>query len=603
MKNFKAFAYAALVCAGLASARAHAQSFDTQQLRLVPNQQDNYFGLHSARTLEAGAFEAGLVLNYANDPLVIIGEDGERVGSIVGDLAVADLMLAFGVLDILEVGLDVPFIMLQQGDELPDETGVDVGDSSVGFGDLHVMAKLSLWNRDTAKSPGGTALAIVIDAQLPTGESSEFRGEGLRIEPRAVLDYVFPRSLRLSLQVGYLVRPEAELLDVEVDDSLTFGLGADLPLDKKQRWHVIAESDAEISVLASSIDAEEVPIELLLGGRYIDDSGFMIEAGGGFGLNAGFGTPDYRVLVGVSYQTPSNPDPDGDGLLGDADRCPENPEDRDDFEDGDGCPDPDNDRDTLADTNDSCTLEPEDHDDFEDGDGCPDPDNDKDGIADTADACPVVAEDADNFEDEDGCVDPDNDKDTILDAADRCPDVAEDADNFEDEDGCVDPDNDKDGLLDATDECANEPEDFDGFEDDDGCPEPGSGLVKLTCDKIDIADRVYFDTGSDRIQPRSFGLLEQVASVLKSASYVKGMRVEGHTDDRGKDASNLELSARRAASVMRFLGEHGVAAERLTSEGFGETKPIASNKTNAGRGENRRVEFVITEQDSRCAAP
>jgi outer membrane protein OmpA-like peptidoglycan-associated protein len=112
---------------------------------------------------------------------------------------------------------------------------------------------------------------------------------------------------------------------------------------------------------------------------------------------------------------------------------------------------------------------------------------------------------------------------------------------------------------------------------------------------------VYFDTGSDRIQPRSFGLLEQVANVMKTASYVKKLRVEGHTDDRGKDSSNLELSSRRAASVMRFLIEHGVAQERLASEGFGETVPIASNKTPKGRGENRRVEFMIMEQGTNCA--
>jgi outer membrane protein OmpA-like peptidoglycan-associated protein len=603
MTNLKTFAYALVVCVGLVPARAQAQSFDTQQLRLVPNQQDNYFGLHSARTLGFGSWEAGLVLSYANDPLVIVDDQDERVGSIVSDLAVADVMFAIGVLDQIELGLDVPLILLQDGDDLPADGGVTAPNAGVGFGDIHLMAKLSLWNRDTKASPGGTAFAIAIDAQLPTGERSDFRGEGLRIEPRAVLDYAFPRSLRLSLQVGYLVRPETELLGAEVDDSLTFGLGADLPLDQKLRWHLIGEADAKVSVLASSIDAAEVPVELLIGGRYIDDSGVMVEAAGGFGLNAGFGTPDYRVLIGVSYRSPSDPDPDGDGITGDADRCPEDPEDPDDFEDGDGCSDPDNDGDTILDSKDECPNDAEDRDGFGDDDGCPDPDNDQDGVLDTADACRDEPEDTDGFEDEDGCPDPDNDGDKVADIKDGCPNEPDDIDGFEDEDGCPDPDNDKDGLLDAIDECPNEAEDFDGFEDDDGCPEAGSGLVKLTCDKIDIADRVYFDTGSDRIQPRSFGLLEQVASVLKSASYVKGMRIEGHTDDRGKDTANLELSARRAASVMRFLVEHGVAAERLTSEGFGETNPIASNKTTAGRGQNRRVEFLITEQDSRCAKP
>jgi outer membrane protein OmpA-like peptidoglycan-associated protein len=91
--------------------------------------------------------------------------------------------------------------------------------------------------------------------------------------------------------------------------------------------------------------------------------------------------------------------------------------------------------------------------------------------------------------------------------------------------------------------------------------------------------------------------------VLTSASYVKKVQVEGHTDDRGNDRYNLELSGRRAASVVRFLVERGIAAERLSSQGFGETKPIASNKNEAGRGQNRRVEFLITEQDSTCPKP
>jgi outer membrane protein OmpA-like peptidoglycan-associated protein len=124
--------------------------------------------------------------------------------------------------------------------------------------------------------------------------------------------------------------------------------------------------------------------------------------------------------------------------------------------------------------------------------------------------------------------------------------------------------------------------------------------VKLTCEKIDIGEKVYFDSGADTIQKRSFELLEQVAGVLKSATYIQKVRVEGHTDDRGKDEYNMELSARRAASVVRFLEERGVTGDRLESQGFGESKPIATNKNEAGRGQNRRVEFMITAQDSRC---
>ena len=261
----------------------------------------------------------------------------------------------------------------------------------------------------------------------------------------------------------------------------------------------------------------------------------------------------------------------------------------------------DSDADGISDGDDACPLTPEDLDNFEDTDGCPEPDNDDDGLVDALDECPNEAEDFDGFEDNNGCPDPDNDGDGVLDADDACPDVAEDFDGFEDTDGCPEADNDFDGILDANDACPLEPEDFDGFEDADGCPEEGTGLVTLTCDAIVISDTVYFDTGLATIQSRSFELLDQVAGVLNSVSYITLVEIAGHTDDRGSDELNLTLSDDRAASVRSYLVEAGIAPERLRSVGYGETMPIADNATSAGRAENRRVAFDIIEQDSRCA--
>jgi outer membrane protein OmpA-like peptidoglycan-associated protein len=317
-----------------------------------------------------------------------------------------------------------------------------------------------------------------------------------------------------------------------------------------------------------AFEREHSPAEALLGAKF-DVDGWGIGAAAGPGLLRGYGSPDFRVVGMLGYAepyrtVPPRVDTDRDGLYDDVDACPREPEDKDGFKDADGCPDPDNDEDGILDVSDRCRNKPEDVDQFEDEDGCPDPDNDKDGILDTDDKCPMEPEDADGFEDADGCPDPDNDKDHVLDVNDACP---------------------------------TEPEDYDGFEDADGCPEEGSGLVKVTCEKIEITDSVYFDTGSDHIQERSFTLLNQVGAVLQSATQIKRLRVEGHTDDRGKDAYNLELSKRRAASVMRYLLEQGVADNRLTSEGYGETRPIADNKTGAGRSQNRRVEFVVLESE------
>ncbi len=174
---------------------------------------------------------------------------------------------------------------------------------------------------------------------------------------------------------------------------------------------------------------------------------------------------------GISVSLFGKHDSDGDGIEDSKDKCPNEPEDFDGFQDDDGCPDPDNDHDGILDINDKCPNVPEDFDGFQDQDGCPDPDNDHDGILDINDKCPNSPEDLDGFQDEDGCPDYDNDKDGIPDSLDKCPNAPEDFDGFQDQDGCPDVDNDRDGILDINDKCPNEPEDFDGFQDQDGCPD------------------------------------------------------------------------------------------------------------------------------------
>jgi outer membrane protein OmpA-like peptidoglycan-associated protein len=121
--------------------------------------------------------------------------------------------------------------------------------------------------------------------------------------------------------------------------------------------------------------------------------------------------------------------------------------------------------------------------------------------------------------------------------------------------------------------------------------------VKLTRDKIEILDKVYFDVNKDTIQARSFSLLDQVASVLKAHPELTTVRVEGHTDSDGKDEANLDLSDRRAKAVQRYLVDKGVAAARLQAVGYGETRPVKPNTSKTNKEANRRVEFVIAAID------
>jgi hypothetical protein len=144
------------------------------------------------------------------------------------------------------------------------------------------------------------------------------------------------------------------------------------------------------------------------------------------------------VATGQPKKAPSGGDADFDGILDSNDKCINEPEDLDGFEDSDGCPEMDNDNDRVEDRNDKCPNQPEDLDGFQDGDGCPDPDNDADGLRDAVDKCMNEPEDKDGFQDADGCPDPDNDNDGIVDAKDQCPNEPEDKNFIKDTDGCPD---------------------------------------------------------------------------------------------------------------------------------------------------------------------
>ena len=301
-----------------------------------------------------------------------------------------------------------------------------------------------------------------------------------------------------------------------------------------------------------------------------------------------------RIAIAAADRRECMDDTDKDGIPDPLDSCKEDPEDFDNYQDEDGCPeDQDTDGDSILDSKDACPTQPEDFDNIDDEDGCPerDQDQDGDGILDIQDQCPRQPEDKDGFEDIDGCPDLDNDKDGILDTNDVCPLQPEDRDLFEDEDGCPDPDNDQDRIMDEVDQCPLDPEDYDGDADEDGCPDLYKRII-VRDDRIELKQTIYFATAEDRILEKSFGLLDEVAQALIDKSEIR-VSIEGHTDQQGSEKYNQDLSERRAASVRRYLIAQGVEPERMTSRGFGESSPIDDNRTAEGRAANRRVEFLI----------
>ena len=237
-----------------------------------------------------------------------------------------------------------------------------------------------------------------------------------------------------------------------------------------------------------------------------------------------------------------------------------------------GCPD--RDADGVADTLDSC---PDVQGDPAHG-GCP-PDGDGDGLADAEDRCPEQS----GTPGLRGC--PDGDGDGLADRDDRCPTVpglAADA-------GCPPPDRDGDGVVDAQDDCPDEA----GVAARKGCPEP---KVTVTATKLDISEKVFFETGRAVIERGSYGVLDAVAAALVAHPEILRVRVEGHTDDIGTAATKRTLSQRRAASVCTYLSGKGVDAARLDPKGLADTVPLALNTSDEGRAKNRRVEFVIVQR-------
>lgn len=131
-------------------------------------------------------------------------------------------------------------------------------------------------------------------------------------------------------------------------------------------------------------------------------------------------------------------------------------------------------------------------------------------------------------------------------------------------------------------------------------PEPPA-RVEVEAERIRVDEQIHFELDSAEIRSESDGLLAEIAQVINDNPHVKKVRIEGHTDNQGAAEYNMGLSRRRAQAVLDRLVENGVAPDRLVFEGYGLTRPVETNDTQAGRAANRRVEFNILEQDARPA--
>jgi OOP family OmpA-OmpF porin len=206
-------------------------------------------------------------------------------------------------------------------------------------------------------------------------------------------------------------------------------------------------------------------------------------------------------------------------------------------------------------------------------------DKDGDGFLDPDDKCPDIPGVAPH-----GCPTGDRDADGFMDDVDACPDEA-----GVDPDGCPVGDTDGDGFLDPDDKCVDEPENVNGFEDDDGCPDEIPDEIKAFGGTI---KGIYFDVNKSKVKPKSETVLDGAAETLKKFPEIR-LEISGHSDSTGKRDYNMSLSGDRANAVRDYLVKQGVEASRLETRGAGPDEPIDSNKTKAGRSQNRRIEFRV----------
>lgn len=407
------------------------------------------------------------------------------------------------------------------------------------FGDI----RLGLKARVIGGNGRGFGFSVAQDLTFPSASKNVLVGDELVSGTTSLIGDWSGHGWNVAINFGLRFKKPVDLFGHNTSHQMLLAAGLSAPLICG-KLEAIGTMQVRTSLTKPFKSKYDNGLDLLGGLRGLAGPvGLTLVAGGG--TLRGFGSPAFQITAGVEYSPKPcekgcyvpPPDRDGDGIPDDEDECPDDPG----LKEFNGCPD-------------------------RDGDGIPDKD----------DECP----DDPGLKEFNGC--PDRDGDGIPDKDDACPDEP----GIKKFNGC--PDRDGDGIPDKDDECPDVP----GVAEFKGCPPP---KITVTEKKIEFEGTVFFDFEQATIKPESFPLLNALAKTMKENPQIKKVRVDGHTDSVGRDDFNLNLSQRRAAAVVDYMIAQGVEAERLASEGFGKSKPIADNATEEGRAKNRRVELTILE--------
>lgn len=483
----------------------------------------DHLALRGSVLQPSGDIGFGLNFNLMSRPLTLTPVGSTQAQPAVDYALTADFLFSLGFARRFQVSAAIPVVLAQAGEgtvPVLGARGARLPDTAIR--DLRVEVSWAIVQRARRRDARGIGLRLDLGASIPLGDDKGYQGTGgFTFAPMVGFDWRVP-AVTLTANAGARIRDTARIGDLAVGSVGVAGAGVAVrPLFRSEvPLTFVFDYLATFAFGVENGFSSATTQELYYGLRYATDAARDIElfAGGAMPLGTGPLMPAWRALAGVSY-APRGHDTDGDGVVDAEDRCRTEAEDRDDFEDDDGCPDRDNDQDSVPDDRDRCPNDPEDADNYADDDGCPDADNDSDGVDDVDDECPSTASGDHPDESRRGCPVPDTDRDGVLDPDDRCVDIARgdrpdpdparagcpipdrDRDGVADAQdqcpddaagatpdrwraGCGDSDPDRDGVVGEADRCADQPETINGVTDDDGCPDVGVEAVTWLDDGV-----------------------------------------------------------------------------------------------------------------------
>ncbi|MDP9151253.1 MAG: thrombospondin type 3 repeat-containing protein [Myxococcota bacterium] len=644
--------------AGLSPTAASAQTLPSIDARSWRPSSDAEAGMVLEPTTTPGPWQwnVGVWTHYAQSPVTLKdpGAGGVTLRPLDHALG-ADVVAGVGLGRRAAVGVDVPVLLWQDGNGVPESVVTGGAVPGTGFGDVALRGKATLVSDDRQGVHGGFGLALLGGLTLPTGQRRSFAGEGaVTVSLGANAEYAagvgaVRAGIAYDLRTEQRRWPLANVGGVPFGDEIAWWLGVvvragaiaqSLDSADRQLWEIALHGALPASpvapfglgrpgasALSPVLAAADDRIAI---GRTRD---FYVLVGADVGLDDAVGVPTFRAVASFGW-APRAHDRDGDGIPDDVDECPDLPEDKDGIQDADGCPEDDADSDGILDTEDACPLVAGVHWDDVHKNGCPAPDTDSDGVPDPVDACPAVKGTMTDDPKTNGC--PigfaDRDHDGIPDDADKCPDEPEDRDGYQDFDGCPDRDDDADGVPDKEDACPREkgprsldaaqngcpradrdgdtyddavdrcpaaPEVFNGIDDEDGCPdvgghplaaiEAGAGGWVVSVGPISFAGT----SSSPGVDIRSVATLRALAQQLNR--HPDWTLAVGVRPSSSKATAAVESRARAAAitaAIVRYT--HRSSAAQAVDWNAVAPQTVASSTTVApSQGAGGEVAFAV----------